>query len=202
MGRQEPENVADECLYTLPTPADIERDLEEHTALKEFNIIVSAGCDRNRILYLLFLLRKESLKSNDWRSLTGLDREQFRTALERMRDCAETVLRIGSHGIINPLVEMDPRIGDDFLRLPGKLRACATALEKCSKTFRPKKKPEFTSLMTELIQYVKRRTGRYHDNETATLLSVALEKPKWIYRDIQEWRRKQRLVSPKIRPQV
>ena len=191
-----PDPSLDRFTYTGPTNETILKTLRESPyAEKDLKVLVREGCDQGHILFLLLSMKEAATHEDTWQRITGMERKQFKKTLGLIRKCAEQIKTIGSSKIINKIFQTNYRMGNEFLHLPLILEQHAGGLEGCIREFSPRKKPEESALLKYLVNYVKRITKAYHDEEIAGLLSVVLGKEDFGAAEQRAWRRRRKLYA-------
>ena len=151
--------------------------------------LTAKGCDRTSILENLVHLVRDAPKIDSWRGIVGMEPRHPKSALKRIRNCADKVEQINSQPISHFLLFSVPdNIYRDFLRIPELLRAYTKALQHCLKHIRPKAGHARLGAQMALVQHVKKKTGSWHDKEVAALISAVLDKDGYIAGNLKSWR--------------
>jgi hypothetical protein len=161
-------------------------------AKNELHTLVSKGCDQTLLLLLLTLGTSFEAERDPWESLTGFSRRNFKSVLQRMRECAHNIKRLQAH----PLAQMALHHAEGtssgpythLLVLPKVLSAYADILDGLAKILPRGKRLPSTHVLAVLVLYVKDSTGHYHDMELSALVAGGLRPEGYSGEALKVWR--------------
>jgi hypothetical protein len=170
--------------WRMPRDADAENAFDE---------LVEKGCDSIFLASRLAIL-KDAHRFDTWDGLTGFaDPDTLRTALKRLRVCAQDVDRLLGAVIGRALLQ-----DSSAHTLATHLRDVADRVEKAVQVITPSRNLTGRAARADIVRHVEDRTGSPRDVLVAAVLDPALgcdagTQKQWRY----ENRRIIRAVSPK-----
>lgn len=176
-------------------PTDLETDLleglksrlEDTDQKVAFGILQKAGCQSDVLLQLLLRIRR----SSDWQSIS---RNQVSAAISTLRECQDQLRLLKNSELGRHIFEHLARAD----RLIAEVHWVIAGAEKCKAQASGKKKPRKDDAFLGIVDYVKKTTGKYYDEQVATLMSGALdlaEKKMLTGVSLRQWRHRRDLTS-------
>ena len=176
--------------------ADIESRLAVHSASQFLKQLVDLGCKRKDLLYSLVWIGPYAKIEDSREAITGFPRSKLKTALKRMRLCADDVELLLSLGHTESLLIGGPEssIQKEFPFVPANLRLYADYVEgvRDDSSLRPRSHFTRNCGISHLVSTVKAVTGEYHDEAVSALLAAVLNRPDYGEQAHREWRSEQR----------
>ena len=190
---RKPKNQPHKLVPSLDTTQEVEQILNSGIADAKANLktLVDAGCDRDRILSLLLHMRETAPQFDNWRGLTGMNRQPFRRFLANSRHWSERINRFNDFPLVWRLMGNRPLLHIHLMRLPSLLNSYADELEKGMKLYKPRGKVTLNGYKRDLVQHVRKRTKRVYDYEVSTLIASILENYSYGSKAHEVWRRQQ-----------
>jgi len=183
--------------------------LKDYAATQNFEHLIEKGADRDELLFILSELNNYNPKKNEPHKLPS---KEARAYAERIKDTADLIEQIRRRAFYSgALLDSDfcttlpPSktlqkfapgqgvahfTGNHFRTLPQLLREYARRVESLPRSFEEKWKPFRTALLSQLVSYVKRRTGKYYDKDVAALAGVLLSENRLSAWAIKEFRKR------------
>lgn len=153
-------------------------------AFDAFDKLVKKGCDSWFLVSKLAILARAH-RDDTWEELTGFaDPRILRTALKRMRYCADDVEKLLAGAIGKSLFQT---VSDR--NLPTTLRTFADRLEPTVRAITPRRNVVRRAAQALIVRHVKERTTGYRDDLVARILSPALGQRDAVAQG--QWRRDQ-----------
>jgi hypothetical protein len=141
----------------------------DRAAFDAFDKLEKKGCDPVFLVAMLGIIA-EAPRHDTWEGLTGFrNPDSLRTALKRLRSCAEDVDRLLS-GVIGKSLLQSP---SDHL-LPSTVCNMANRVEEMVQVITPRRNPTGRAARGSIVRHVEDRTGGPHDRLVADILYPTL----------------------------
>jgi len=183
-----------ELFKSSPQSADgkcVLQKLKDYSATQNFEHLIERGADREELLFILTELNGYDPKKNEPRRVSSKEARAYAKRIADTADLIEQVRKRARHAPLDSdfrttlplpkaLLKLAPEqgvahfTGNHLRTLPQLLREYARRFESLPQSFEEKWKPFKTSLLSQLIWYVKRRTKKYYDNDVSAVASAVL----------------------------
>lgn len=145
------------------------RKPRDRAAFEALHELEKQGCDPLRLVAMLGVIADAPLHDT-WEGLTGFENPAgLRTALRRLRGCADDVDRLLSGVIGKSLLQ-----SSSDHALPSTVRNMAKRVEEIVQTITPRRNLTGRAARASIVRHVKDRTGGPHDRLVADILYPSL----------------------------
>jgi hypothetical protein len=163
----------------------------DHAAFDAFDKLEKKGCDPVFLVKMLSIIA-EACRHDTWKGLTGFGNpDTLRTALKRLRVCADDVEKILGAVTGRALLQKPNEHA-----LPADLRNLANRLEEIVGFIKPNRNLTGRAARGSIVRHVKDRTGAPHDRLVAQILNPTLRCDESLQ---NQWRQDNAAVITAIR---
>lgn len=176
------------------TLAAFKRDLKEHNCLSEFDELAqslgSEPCLIKAILSLRLAFDDSQRVQND---PSRMDSRKLRTLLQKTRWVARAWERqcqtpFGQE-VFKLATKCDPSAGEeDFLKIPQRLLSLTDWASDIHRKTKHRQRPLYDDNLAELVEWVKIKSGTYHDRQVSALVGWAVRTDTYDENTLRVWR--------------
>jgi hypothetical protein len=181
--------------------------LKDYSVMQNFEHLIERGADREELLFILTELNDYDPTKNEPHKVPSKEARAWAKRITETAHLIEQITKRASYARLDSMFSTTLPLPKSFLRfapnegvahfdgnhlrtLPQLLREYARRVESLPHSFEEKWKPFRTALLSQLVSYVKRRTGKCYDKDVAALAAVLLSESRLSAWTIKEFRKR------------
>ena len=160
------------------TIQDFEQALKAHSCLQDFRELVKADCSPDWLMEAILGIQLASIHHANLQHAPGrMNSRELKTLLNKTRWVArqwEKLFQTDFGKQVLGFAGRDPVLNRlELLNTPSRLLSLARWAREIRRGTANRRRPLFDDCLAQLMEYVRRATGKYHDRELAALVSFA-----------------------------